>query len=557
MVSKRSMASDTNTKKHNSGPATAGLKAKPRRLRAIGLSSLARAIFLSNMVGLLILVIGALTLNEVRTGLIDTKVQSLYSQAELVGSILASEATGDGPIPTLNVQEGRQVIRRIKLQPSTRIRLYDINGDLVADSDALKTGVEILPYEPEVGGENLTLMERIEQGSQALVRAIPSVKRRRQNLRRELDQDIRRALLGDPVAGEQYDSDELIVAVNIPVTRVQAVVGVVTMETRDLQAIVDAERRSLAPIALLAVIMAFLSSLALTMFIALPIRRLARAAEIVTRSSDNRGAIPDLSGRRDEIGDLSIILREMTDGLYDRINDIANFAADVAHEIKNPLTSMRSAMETLPSAKTDEQREKLISVVQNDVLRMDRLITDISKASRMDAELARETGVPIEIEMMLDNMSLLYQQTGKPDMASVKYIAPDTAEDNPIIIRGAPDPIGQVVRNLIDNAITFSPPKGEVRLRVRRGEGERENMAVITVDDDGPGIPPDNLDNIFERFYTQRPKGQVFGAHSGLGLAICRQIVQAHRGKIYAENRMHNGEVKGAKFTVTMPLYRE
>ncbi len=557
MVSKRSMASDTNTKKHNAAPAAAGLKAKPRRLRVLGFSSLARAIFLSNIVGLLILIIGALTLNEVRTGLIDTKVQSLYSQAELVSSVLASDATGEGPIPTLNVQDGRQVLRRISLQPGTRIRLFDINGELVADSEALKTGVEILPFETETSEENLTLIERIEQGSQALVRSIPSVKRRRETLKRQLDQDIRRALLGDPVAGEQYDEGELIVAVNIPVTRVQAVVGVVTMESRDLQAIVDAERRSLAPIALLAIIMSILSSLALTLFIALPIRRLARAAEIVTRSSDNRGAIPDLSGRRDEIGDLSMILREMTDGLYDRINDIANFAADVAHEIKNPLTSMRSAMETLPSAKTDEQREKLIAVVQNDVLRMDRLITDISKASRMDAELARETGVPIEIEQMLENMAMLYEQTAKPDMASVHYIAPDSAEDNPIVVRGAPDPIGQVVRNLIDNAITFSPKKGEVRLRVRRGEDERENMAVITVDDDGPGIPPDNLDNIFERFYTQRPKGQEFGTHSGLGLAICRQIVRAHRGQIFAENRLHNGKVKGAKFTVTMPLYRE
>ncbi|WP_083898939.1 stimulus-sensing domain-containing protein [Robiginitomaculum antarcticum] len=556
MVSKRYMASDINIKKPSKAPALT-VRGPRRRLRALGLSALARAIFLSNMVGLLILLIGALTLNEVRAGLIQTKLQSLYSQSELITSVLANEATGTGPIPTLNVQDARQVLRLVDWPDGTRVQLYDYEGILIADSAALGTGVEDLPMNPPQIAQNLSMMERIESGAQSLVRAIPSVKRRRALLKRDLNEDIRSALLGEPVAGERYDEGELIAVVNYPVKRVQAVVGVLTMETRDLQAIVDAERASLAPIALLALITALLSSLALTLFIALPVRRLARAAQIVTRSSDNRGAIPDLSGRQDEIGDLSITLREMTDGLYNRINDIANFAADVAHEIKNPLTSLRSATETLSSAKTKAQRDKMVSIIQSDVMRMDRLITDIAKASRMDAELARESDGPVEIEKMLENMAQLYDQTAQSDRPTVRYLSADNAAGEPIIISGVAEALGQVVRNLIDNALTFSPPGGHVRLRVRRGAGEHAEMAVITVDDDGPGIPPDNLDNIFERFYTQRAKGQAFGAHSGLGLAICRQIVRAHRGEIYAENRGHEGAVSGAKFTVLLPLYRE
>jgi len=359
--------------------------------------------------------------------------------------------------------------------------------------------------------------------------------------------------------GEQYNSnDELIVSVSLPVQRVQAVLGVVTLESNDVESILASERRALAPIALLAFITAILSSLALTLFIALPVRRLARAAEIVQRSSENRDAIPDLSGRRDEIGDLSTVLRSMTAGLYDRIDDIDNFAADVAHEIKNPLTSLRSATETLANAKTKQQREKLIAIVQNDVTRMDRLITDISKASRMDAELARQEGGPVDLEALLQNMADFYTQTQKPGSPKVRFVASDESSLEPLIVRGADEKLGQVIRNLIDNALTFSPDDGEVRLRVRRGADIFSEHAILTIDDDGPGIPPDNLESIFDRFYTERPKGMAFGSHSGLGLAICRQIIRAHRGTIMAENRYSsdNNTVTGAKFTVKIPLMR-
>lgn len=615
MVSKHSMASDINIKKPSSVKpegkrarrpkkrGKAGSRAGRRPLRAIAFSSLARAIFLSNLVGLLILVVGALTLNEVRRGLIDAKLQNLYSQATLITNILASEASGDGALPQLDKPAARKAMARIVLPPGSRVRLFDVDATIVTDSDRQITDIELQPLDPlietlpdalpnpddpetkaaieappqayppvgtgtgietqpseatpEESKSKLPVMERAQEFIYDAIKKIPAFERRRNQYRRNLDQDVRRALLGDAVVGEQYnDEDRLIVAVSIPVRRVQSVLGVVTLESNDVEAILAGERRALAPIAMLALMTAVLSSLSLTLFIALPIRRLARAAEIVRRSSENRDAIPDLSGRRDEIGDLSVVLRDMTTGLYDRIDDIANFAADVAHEIKNPLTSLRSATETLSVAKTKEQRDKLIGILQNDVTRMDRLITDISRASRMDAELARESGGPVEIEKMLAGITEFYGQTRSGEGPEVRYVYSDTPEPAPLIVRGVNEKLGQVFRNLIDNALTFSPPKGEVRLRVRPGKGEHEGRVVITVDDDGPGIPPDNLATIFERFYTERPKGMAFGSHSGLGLAICRQIIRAHSGQIFAENRhAPDGEtVTGAKFTVILPV---
>jgi len=296
----------------------------------------------------------------------------------------------------------------------------------------------------------------------------------------------------------------------------------------------------------------FLTSFGLTLFISLPMRRLARAAEIVTRSAKKRDAIPDLSNRRDEIGDLSLVLRDMTEGLYNRIDDIANFAADVAHEIKNPLTSLRSASDTLRVAKTKEQREKLIDIIQQDVSRMDRLISDISKASKVDANLARETAKTLDVGEIAENIVQFYQQTRSKEGTEV-INASEIDPDSPVYIRAYETPFAQVLRNLIDNALTFSPETGRVLVTARK-EGAR---VIFTVEDDGPGIPKDNLETVFERFYTQRPKGASFGSHSGLGLAICRQIITAHRGTIHAENRVNvAGEVKGARFTVNVPRQR-
>jgi two-component system sensor histidine kinase ChvG len=297
----------------------------------------------------------------------------------------------------------------------------------------------------------------------------------------------------------------------------------------------------------LALIAALLSSFALILFITLPMRKLARAAERVARNPQDFENIPDLSHRRDEIGDLSVVLRDMTRGLYTRVDDIANFAADVAHEIKNPLTSLRSASETLRVAKSEEDRDQLIDIISQDVARMNRLITDISNASKVDANLARETAQTLDVLEIVSNIAMFYEQTKSgsgPDVVDLTDLS------EPTFIRAFETPFAQVLRNLIDNALTFSPSDNVVEISAT-SDGD---WVKLSVKDHGPGIPAGNLETVFDRFYTQRPQGAKFGSHSGLGLAICRQIVTAHKGRIWAENWEDvAGDVGGAQFHVEVP----
>jgi len=240
----------------------------------------------------------------------------------------------------------------------------------------------------------------------------------------------------------------------------------------------------------------------------------------------------------------------MTETLSDRMDAIEAFAADVSHEIKNPLTSIRSALETLDLVKDQSQRDRLTALLQADVKRLDRLITDISNASRLDAELSRDRPRPIDLNILIGDIVGIYETTAKPGEASV-VLTPGTGDTR---VLGRDGPLGQVFRNLIDNARSFSPAGGQVRVELHRNEADPARALSVTVEDDGPGIPPDNLETVFERFYTSRPKGTVFGANSGLGLSIVRQIVEAHGGQVNAENRLGpDGSVAGARFRVDLP----
>ena len=526
--------------------------------RSLWTSRLTRNIFLSNLIGLIILVIGALAMNRFEAGLIDAKVDNIKSLASTITTVIGEQATGFGGTAQLDVDGARQVLRGVNVQEGWRVRLHNKSGELVADTDTLDDTIREEPLAP-------IIEERPERSKQEILREdirgwmndklhdLPWRKARRDKLRRNLKTEVRAGLDGETSYGPRFDKqDNLIVTVSLPVQRVQQVLGVVTVESSDVGSIVNAERRALAPIIGLAFLAMFLTSLALTLFISLPMRRLARAAEIVTRSAQKRDAIPDLSKRNDEIGDLSVVLRAMTEGLYDRINDIADFAADVAHEIKNPLTSLRSASDTLRVAKTEEQREKLIDIIQQDVSRMDRLITDISKASKVDANLARETAKTLDVAEIAENIVEFYEQTRSKDGATV-INGTEIYPDKPVFIRAYETPFAQVLRNLIDNALTFSPETGTVTVTAKRDD----NRVVFIVEDEGPGIPQDNLETVFDRFYTQRPKGASFGSHSGLGLAICRQIITAHRGTIHAENKIDDdGKILGARFIVDVPRQR-
>ena len=303
-------------------------------------------------------------------------------------------------------------------------------------------------------------------------------------------------------------------------------------------------------------LVALVLSTLLARTIARPIRRLSAAADRVRRGiNHSRVEIPDFTSRSDEIGQLSGSLRHMTQALYNRIAAIEAFAADVAHELKNPLTSMRSAVETLHYAKTDEQRAKLIEIVVHDVQRMDRLISDISDASRLDAELARAEVHPINFDDLLSNIVAHANDIAKPHAAKIEYIkAEGKTQPSPFMVLGHDSRLGQVLRNLIDNARSFTKPGSAINIKLRRVGDEVETR----VEDQGPGINPENLEKIFERFYTDRPD-QSFGDNSGLGLAISRQVIEAHKGRIWAENRLGkktaDGEspILGARFIIRLP----
>ncbi len=528
--------------------------------RFLMFSTLTRMIFLSNLLGLIILIAGALTLNQFSRELINAKVENMQSQAQLIANVLGEQATGTGAMATLDEARAKRILSQIEVPERARLRLYDRNGALVADSESLDKDIEIdtldpIEPEPEEVHPQQAWWVGLQNWLDRIITDWSVFRKNREKKQRHMQRDIKTALLGKTVAGEQYEDRDLIVAVSMPVKRVADIQGALVFETRDVDTILASQRRGLTPIILIAILAAISSSLALTLFVALPIRKLARAAEQVVRSSDKRDIIPDLSDRHDEIGDLSVVLRNMTMGLYSRIDDIAKFAADVAHEIKNPLTSLRSASETLRGSKTDERRNKLIDIIEKDVARMDRLISDISKASRMDAALAKAKAEPLDLGNFLSDIVDFYNQTREENAVPVVLETPPMTP--PVIIKALEESLSQVLRNLIDNALTFSPedPKASVRISYKRGKDDWERLAIIYVDDDGPGIPVDNFETIFERFYTQRPKGTGFGNHSGLGLAICRQIMDAHSGSISAANRKSaDGQVIGARFSLMIPL---
>ncbi len=352
------------------------------------------------------------------------------------------------------------------------------------------------------------------------------------------------------------DKGEMVVSVAVPVQRMRAVLGVLLLSTRggDIDNIVAAERWGIVRVSLFAAAVTVVLSVILANTIAGPVQRLSAAAERVRHSVRARAEIPDFTDRTDEIGHLSGALRDMTHALYRRIDAIESFAADVAHELKNPLTSLRSATETLPLVTTDESRDRLMEIIQHDVRRLNRLISDISDASRLDAELAREDATPVDVADLLRTTVALFNDIHRDDTPEVVLEIAYAAGAHPYRTTGHDSRLSQVITNLLDNAISFSPPEGRVTVAARRVGPEIQ----IAVEDGGPGIPPENLERIFERFYTDRPH-QGFGQNSGLGLSISKQIIEAHGGRIWAENRAgppdEDGQptVAGARFVVRLP----
>ena len=523
-----------------------------RGVVSLNRSPLARKIILFNLLALLVLAGGVMFLNPYRESLVVLRQEALIAETLLMSDVFeAVVAETDAP---LDAARAGRVLETVQVGPEGEAFVMLPDGSLAAR----KVG------QPRIEGELQVRPTPIVDTLTAAWNGVAGLFKRATPEAEEVDRfALARALFssavqgeGAQVAGRALDGGRLF-AVAEPVFRQGEVVAVVVL-TGD-QGVIDllarAEREQVLLIFIASLMVSFGLSLMLASTIANPLSDLAAAAELgrdrdARKMAPGRVRIPDLAARPDEIGRLSVAMRGMVAALYDRIDANEQFAADVAHEIKNPLASLRSAVGTMRLAKREDQKEKLLDVIEHDVRRLDRLVSDISNASRLDSELVKEEEEEFNLVRTLTNLSEYLGQQAKEK--GVEFITDFPGE--PILIRGLEARLAQVFVNLITNAISFCEDGDAVRIWARR----RENRVLIVVEDTGPGIPEQALTKVFKRFYSERPQGQ-FGEHSGLGLAISKQIVEAHGGVIWAENiRPTHADVTsdplGARFVVGLPV---
>ncbi|MHA1553644.1 MAG: stimulus-sensing domain-containing protein [Alphaproteobacteria bacterium] len=551
-------------------------------------TSLTRRIVILNLAALVVLVSGILFLNQFRAGLIDSRITSLLIQGEIIASAIASSATVDAdtiiinPEDLLDLQVGQSpspaigefgeldfainpervapVLRRLILPTGTRARIYEPDGTLILDSRHLYARGQILRFDvppPEAQVEAWTARLWRQFNAWLSGRDLP-LYLELGNRNGRAYEEVSEALKGQASSIVRINPQgELTVSVAVPIRRYRAVHGILLLSTQggDIDDIVYAERLAIIRVFLVAAGVTVVLSILLASTIAVPLHRLSEAADRVRRGVSGRPEIPDFSKRGDEIGRLSRALGDMTSALFHRITAIENFAADVAHELKNPLTSLRSAVETLPLAKSEEERSRLSSVIQHDVRRLDRLISDISDASRLDAELARQEAAPVVLRELLEVVVSLVAE--RIDDSSRAIHLDFATSDDTYTVQGHGGRLAQVFTNLIDNAISFRHTDGEIRITARRADRDIE----IIVEDEGPGIREDQFERIFDRFYTDRADTDGFGQNSGLGLSISKQIIEAHGGVIRAENVTGDetadgaagAGIVGARFVIRLP----
>ena len=548
------------------------LRLARRRLARVpgwGAFSLTRRILAVNLIVLALLASGMLYLDRYERGLIDTELQALTTQGELFSAALGEGAVLQdyGAVPVLVPSLAQGMMRRLVEPTRIRARLFRTNGDLIADSRYLATdidGFEIEPLAPPDTAQP-TGWGEVHLGSDvfnALFDSFLTFWREHAHHQIYTERAVQHASDYAEVGGALRGLDsvavridtmhrdgKLVLSIAVPVRRYKLILGAVMLSvgSANVEHEVQVIRGDILRLFAAALIMTVLLSFYLAGTIARPVRLLARAAYDVRHGNGRKVDIPDFSHRHDEIGALSVALNEMTQALWRRMDAIERFAADVAHEIKNPLSSLRSAVETAARVQDPGVQRKLMGIIHDDVQRLDRLISDISDASRLDAEMSRLEREPVDLARMLATLAEIHDATRGSE-------APIVVFDNkggPLIVQGKESRLVQVFRNLIGNAVSFSPPSGRI---VLTAYGDRKEICV-SVEDQGPGIPDGNVEAIFDRFYTERPPGEKFGTHSGLGLSISKQIVEAHGGTIHAENRIDaSGAVVGARFVVKLPV---
>ncbi|MGB8814596.1 MAG: sensor histidine kinase [Paracoccaceae bacterium] len=526
-----------------------------RGLVSLNRSPLARKIIIFNMMALVILVSGVLFMNPIRDSLVLQREQGLVTEAKLIADVFEAQMPGTAVVdlaagPGINVA---QTLQQVNIGPGIEVYVFDAYGTLLTKG----IGAARAPVDQARSTIITDFLNMIWDGVSGFLASS-------EDRAAQFDgEGLARDLFAGARAGEtnvntaQASEGGALFSVATPIWQAGEVLGVVALTSAEgeIDRLVRFEREQILQMFVIALLVSIGLSLVLASTIANPLSDLAAAAELgrdrdARKMAPGRVRIPDLTARPDEIGRLSVAMRGMVAALYDRIDANEQFAADVAHEIKNPLASLRSAVGTMRVAKRDDQRERLLEVIEHDVRRLDRLVSDISNASRLDSELVKEEEEEFNLLKTLSNLTeYLGKQAAERD---VDFITDLPAE--PIMIRGLEARLAQVFVNLITNAVSFCEEGDAVRVWARR----RENRVLIVVEDTGPGIPEAALTKVFKRFYSERPSDD-FGNHSGLGLAISKQIIEAHGGVIWAENiRPTHADVTseplGARFVVGLPV---
>ena len=528
-------------------------------------SSLTRRILAINLLVLIVPVGGFFFLESYQKKLIESEIASLQIQAKLFAGVVGALATKTSPILGHQIIpiKANIMLHRLTSITNTRARLYGSNGKLMADTQLpLSRGavlVDELPLPDSEIGPGQWFVNQINSflnwfpGQNKLPLYIEASPSNAQNYK-----EVTIALYGDQAAAvRRHEPNGLIISVALPVQHYRQVIGALMISTngQKIEQAMRAIRLDILHVFTIALVVTILLSLYLAGTIARPINRLAAAAEKVRTGHGRHVYIPDFTSRRDEIGELSRDLRGMTEALWQRMDAIEKFAADVSHEIKNPLTSLRSAVETVARIDDSEKQKQLMAIILDDVQRLDRLITDISDASRLDAELSRDIPAPVNLRHLLEALTEIEKDTALNLKLSIDLFL-ETGTD--LTVSASEGRLGQVFLNIINNAISFSPPQTKITIRAERVIKSYGDFIRVTIEDEGPGIPEKNLASIFDRFYTDRSINvkkdkNILLTHSGLGLSISKQIVEAADGRIWAENCYKNNLISGAIIIIELP----
>lgn len=533
---------------------------KPEIIAPRPLSRLTYKIMSLNLLAVFILVLGIAYLDQYREGLTNAEMETLAAETQLYGAVLSESAYDER---TIDRDVAEKILDTFVAQKKQQLHIFSPRGDIILESKTVGlTGpAERGDKKDELPGAVGRFIERSFASLVDLFAVrfnLPSYPVITSKDYKSFS-DVKDAMSGImSLSAWKGHSGELILSSATPIRKGSDVVGLILVTRTDtnIENTFANTRLDILKLFLVALTITISLSLYLSGLIGHPLRQLASAAEAIREGRSQHIEIPDMSDRDDEIGELSLAMREMTEALGKRLDSIERFSADVAHELKNPLTSMRSAIETLQKVKSENDRQRLSDIILHDLQRMDRLISDISQASRLDTELSRDILNPIDLRDVLLPMidghrTPLERQTKNQDsqLASIHFNGLGT----PIMVMGHKIRLAQVFQNLISNALSFSPEGHPIQLRAEQSP----DYIKVIIEDDGPGIPDTKLEKIFERFYSERPSSEDFGTHSGLGLSIAKQIVDAHGGSIIAENRIDAaGKKLGARFIVRLKTPR-